>query len=140
MSRIRILSRNLGADTDLMGAIASFLCVIHCIATPFLFFIQGTSLQSCTSASPMWWSAIDFLFIGITGFAVYHSTKQTTSSFVKQAMFSTWIVLTLLIIQEKMGLFPISGAAKYTVAFLLIGLHLYNLKYCRCKDDSCCTT
>ena len=64
--------------SDIVGALASGLCVVHCIATPFLFVAQSCSVSGCCSeASPTWWSSIDYLFIGITLLAVYYSGKST---------------------------------------------------------------
>jgi len=31
------------------------------------------------------------------------------------------------------------GALTYISAFSLSALHIYNLKYCQCKDENCCT-
>ena len=83
---------------------------------------------------------MDYLFVGITFFAVYHSSARTTKSWVKYALYATWICLTFLIFNEKFALFPIAEWWKYGTAFSLIGLHLYNLKYCQCPEEECCTT
>ena len=48
-----------------------------------------------------------------------------------------WIILTLLIVNEKFTLLPISEILKYIAAFGLIALHVYNLKFCNCNDESC---
>ena len=34
--------------------------------------------------------------------------------------------------------FPLHGNLKFIPAFSLIGLHLYNLRYCQCKAENCC--
>ncbi len=127
-------------QSDLMGALASGLCVVHCVATPFLFIAQTCSVTGCCETSPGWWSSMDYLFVGITFFAVYHSSARTTKSWVKYALYATWICLTFLIFNEKFALFPIAEWWKYGTAFSLIGLHLYNLKYCQCPEEECCTT
>ncbi len=125
--------------SDMIGAVASGLCMIHCVATPFLFIAQSCSLSGCCESSPTWWSSIDYLFIGITFFAVYQSGKKTSKSWVKYAMYATWVILTALIINEKFAYFSVSDLWKYVTAFGLISLHLYNLKYCRCSgEESCC--
>lgn len=127
-------------NSDMIGAIASGLCAVHCIATPFLFFAQSCSVtKKCCASGPAWWSAIDHIFIVITFFAVYQSTKNTTKEWLKYAMFLTWVVLTFLMINEKMGFWGIADWGKYLAAGLLIVLHIYNLKYCQCAGDTCCT-
>ena len=124
--------------SDLVGAVASGLCVVHCIATPFLFIAQSCSVSGCCESSPAWWSSIDYLFIGITFFAVYHSGKSTSKPWVKYAMYAAWVILSLLILNEKLVFSPIPEWWKYITAFGLISLHLYNLKFCQCAEETCC--
>ncbi len=131
---------NLKLGSDQVGAIASGLCVIHCIATPFLFVVQSCSVSNCCDGGPTWWSSIDYLFIIITLFAVLQSAKTTSKDWMKKALISTWVVLTLMIIYEKIGIFPISEWWKYMAAFAMVSLHLYNLRFCQCKEEDCCLT
>ena len=125
-------------QSDVIGALASGLCVVHCMATPLLFVVQTCSVSGCAGAGPAWWSAIDYLFIGITFFAVYYSVKHTSAYWMKYALYLSWAVLTVLIINEKTAIFPLAEMWKYAAAFTLVGLHLYNRRYCKCSDDSCC--
>ena len=124
--------------SDIIGALASGLCVIHCMATPFLFIAQSSHPIACSSIGLGWWSAIDFIFIGITALAVYQSGKNSSRELVKYSLYATWLVLTLFILNEKLHFLPIPSVAKYGAALTLILLHIYNLKYCRCADESCC--
>ena len=64
---------------DTIGAFASGLCMLHCIATPF-FFIASACSSSCCSAAPSWWQWIDYGFLGISFFSIYQATKSTTKS------------------------------------------------------------
>jgi len=124
---------------DILGAVASGLCAIHCMATPFLFVMQScSSTSSCCSASPFWWSAIDYIFMGITFFAIHHAGRKSKLHWMKSALYATWVILTILIFNEKLALLPISSLWKYISAFVLISLHLYNLRHCRCAEDTCC--
>ncbi|WP_253256282.1 MerC domain-containing protein [Formosa algae] len=62
---------------DSVGAIASTLCLIHCIATPVLFMVQSCALDGCqVDAVPTWWGFIDYVFLVIAFFAIYRSTKS----------------------------------------------------------------
>ncbi len=126
------------SESDLLGALASGLCILHCIATPFLFLAQTCSVSGCCESGSAWWSSIDYLFIGITFFAVYQSGKNTHITWLKNAMYLIWGILSLLIVNEKFAFFPLSELWKYSMAFGLIVLHLYNLKFCKCSGDSCC--
>jgi len=121
---------------DIIGAIASTLCIIHCAATPLLFLINTCSFGDCETV-PSWWKNIDFLFLLISFTAIYQSTKKTTN-FVKPLLWFNWSLLFSLIINEKLEMFTLPEIITYITAFTLTGLHLYSLKYCQCKNDKCC--
>lgn len=125
---------------DIVGAVASGLCALHCLATPFLFFAQSYSATGACESGPIWWSVIDYLFIGITFFAVYHSGKNSSKSWLKYALFTIWGILSFLVLNEKVHFLNIAESWKYLMAFGLISLHLYNLKFCTCHEESCCVT
>ena len=124
--------------TDLIGAVTSTLCLIHCIATPFIFIAQSCSMVCCDSA-PVWWGAIDYFFLVISFFAVYRSTQTTSSNLIKPFLWLSWSVLFIIIMNEKRAWFPLGEQAIYFPALTLIVLHLYNKKYCQCTTTKCCT-
>ncbi|EAR12967.1 hypothetical protein PI23P_10075 [Polaribacter irgensii 23-P] len=123
---------------DSIGAIASALCLLHCIATPFIFIAQSCSLVCCEKV-PTWWSFIDYFFLVISFFAVYRSTQTTSNYWIKPFLWLSWTVLLIIIINEKIAWFPLSEQAIYFPALTLILLHLYNKKYCQCNITKCCT-
>ncbi len=122
---------------DSIGAIASTLCVVHCLATPFLFVVSSCSLHGCDS-TPAWWSNIDYLFLIISFFSIYQSTKTTSNKAIKPLLWLNWTILVMLILNEKIQLFHLPETITYITAFSLAGIHIYNLKYCQCKNDTCC--
>ncbi len=124
--------------TDKIGIIASTLCMIHCIATPFLFLAKTCS-TSCCETSPNWWSSLDFLFLLISFFAIYQSSKNSSKLWMKYALWTSWAVLLIVLLNEKTHLFSLSDYAIYLPALALVVLHIYNLKFCQCKTDLCCT-
>ncbi|WP_299106773.1 MerC domain-containing protein [uncultured Tenacibaculum sp.] len=123
---------------DVFGAFASTLCLLHCIATPLLFIAQSCSIGGCKS-TPGWWQSIDYLFIGVSFFAIYRTTQTTTSVFIKPLLWGNWIALCLIVINEKFNQVSLPEYAIYIPALALIILHIYNLNYCQCKTDKCCT-
>ena len=127
----------LAIKPDSLGAMASSLCLLHCIATPFLFIAQACS-ASCSEVAPVWWQWIDYLFLAISFFAVYQSTKTTSKLFMKPALWISWVLLFIVIINEKIHWLPLPEGTIYVAAIILVSLHLYNLKYCQCKTDNCC--
>jgi len=119
--------------SDVLGVLASGLCLIHCIATPFIFVAQTCS-ASCCSVAPTWWSTIDYVFLGISFFAIYWSVQNTSKNWIKYALWINWVVLLFVILNEKIGVIHIDELAVYVPALCLVGLHLYNQKYCQCND------
>jgi uncharacterized membrane protein len=124
--------------TDLIGAITSTLCLMHCIATPFIFIAQSSAMVCCESA-PVWWRLIDYFFLVISFLAVYRSTQTTASYWIKPFLWLSWSVLFIIIMNEKIAWFSFSEQAIYFPALALIALHLYNKKYCQCNTTNCCT-
>lgn len=125
--------------TDKVGIIASTLCMIHCIATPFLFLAKSCS-ASCGEASPNWWISLDFIFLLVSFFAIYQSSKNTSKIWLKYAMWTSWTFLLTILLNEKFYVISLFEYAIYFPAMMLVVLHIYNLKYCQCKTDTCCTT
>tara|TARA_B100000767_G_C19556581_1_gene447235 strand:+ start:226 stop:648 length:423 start_codon:yes stop_codon:yes gene_type:complete len=123
--------------SDTIGAIASSLCVIHCLMTPLLFAVQSyTAVQY--EAVPLWWKNLDFLFVTVSVFAVYLSTKNSSNTLVKYALWISWLCLFVLILNEKIGWVSLAEFITYFAALTLAILHLYNLNYCQCKSENCC--
>lgn len=124
--------------SDILGAAASILCLIHCVATPFLFIAQTCSI-TCCNATPAWWKFIDYFFLIISFFAIYGSTQTTSSNWIKPALWSSWVLLLLIIVNEKVAWFALQDTFIYVPAILLTALHLYNQRYCQCNTNKCCT-
>jgi len=123
--------------SDSIGAIASGLCMIHCMITPLIFIAQSCSAACCTDA-PDWWRWIDYFFLVISLFAVYHSAKNTSSKWMGVALWLSWTALMFTILNERLDWMHLPEGTNYMAALLLVGLHLYNLTYCKCKTDECC--
>ena len=123
-------------NADTFGAFASTLCLIHCIATPFIFIVHSCAL-TCCEATPLWWKSIDYLFLVISFIAIKKSVKETTSSWMKPALWFSWSLLVMVVVNESLTWFPISDKAIYFPAIALVVLHLYNRKYCKCSSKCC---
>ena len=116
-------------QSDTIGALASTFCLVHCIATPFIFIAQSTALNCCEGA-PVWWRFMDYFFLVISFIAVYKSTQNTFKSWVKPALWGSWFFLFAIIMNEKMAWFALNEKLIYFPAIALISLHLYNKRYC----------
>jgi uncharacterized BrkB/YihY/UPF0761 family membrane protein len=124
---------------DGIGIISGTLCMIHCIGTPFIFIAKACSV-SCCSEAPLWWQLIDYLFLIISFIAIYFVSKNATKNWLKIALWFSWIALLLIIVNQTFGIIYLPSNLIYVPTFSIIGLHLYNLKFCKCQDESCCTS
>lgn len=126
--------------SDMLGSFASTLCLLHCLATPFLFLTQATTASFGSHAhAPFWWNIIDVVLLVVSLAAVYWTSKNTSLRWIKYSLFANWVALTILIITERLHLFHISEWLIYIPAIGLIFLHEYNRRFCSCKGDACCT-
>ena len=123
---------------DSIGSIASMLCLLHCLATPFIFITQACTM-SCCAGAPTWWQSIDYIFIVISFFAILRSTQTSSNKMIKIALWTTWFLFFISIINKTIGLFYMNPNFTYATGIILASLHLYNLKYCQCENDTCCT-
>ncbi|MEM7574832.1 MAG: MerC domain-containing protein [Bacteroidota bacterium] len=130
----RVFSTNI---SNQMGSIVSGLCLIHCLATPFLFAAH-LGIEEHHHASPVWWKSLDIIFLILAFWAVYWSARNSSKSWVKYAMYASWFFLSLVLLNERLELFHWREELIYLPTVSLIGLHIYNLRYCQCEDEECC--
>ena len=66
MSDFQISTKRIAPTSDILGALASFICLVHCLATPFLFLAHShahSHAEAHHEAGPLWWGLIDYLFL-----------------------------------------------------------------------------
>lgn len=122
---------------DTIGSLASTLCLVHCLATPFIFITQACTM-SCCADTPIWWQSIDYIFIVISFFAILGATKTSTNKIISRLLWISWFIFFALILNKSLGLVYLDKNFGYTAAITLACLHIYNLRYCQCKSDNCC--
>jgi len=125
-------------EYDNVGIIASTLCMIHCIGTPFIFIAKACSATCCAEA-PLWWIIIDYIFLFISFIAIYFISKDLKIRWLKNAFWISWVVLLFTILNHSLQIANIPKNFIYIPAFSIIALHFYNLQFCKCKNDACCT-
>lgn len=123
--------------SDVLGVIAGSLCLIHCMATPFLFVIIA-GFAGLEDSTPLWWISMNYIFLVIGFLAVYRSVKTTSLAFMTPLFWISWIALSFVMINEQFHWIELSEFFSYLMASILIALHLYNRKHCKCQTDSCC--
>lgn len=121
--------------SDFLGAASSALCLVHCTATPFLFIAHATHFPS---EVPTLWKSLDYIFLIISFVAIFWSAKTTSKEWIKFALWISWGILFFMILNESMHWLNLSEYFIYIPSLSLVLFHIYNLKYCQCKDDSCC--
>ncbi|MET1259239.1 MerC domain-containing protein [Flagellimonas sp. DF-77] len=132
-------SLRLTAKPNILGAAASTLCLIHCLATPFLFVAQA-EIAGHAEAHPEWWGTLDILFLIISLAAVWRSAQTSSKTWMQVALWGSWIVLAFILLNEKMGWYHLMEEVIYLPTLALIFFHLYNRKYCQCGEADCCAT
>ena len=128
----------ISTKSDYLGVTASSLCMVHCILTPVLFAVHATSL-SCAEISPVWWKTIDYLFLVISFFAIFYTSKKTTSDWVPFALYTSWTALTFFLVNESLHFVNLPHILMYLPAINLVSLHIYNKRFCHCQVDHSCT-
>jgi hypothetical protein len=116
---------------DNIGIMSSTICLLHCIATPFIF-ITGSCAVSCCNNSPIWWRLIDFIFIIISFVAVYYAAKRNYKTWLKLSFYIAFTLLLLIVLNKHFLIIKTVDEIIYFPAALLIGLHIYNRKNCQC--------
>lgn len=123
---------------DYIGVSASFLCLLHCLASPLVFIAKASSVHY-DDITPLWWISLDYVFLSISLYAVFQISKTQNNSWVLSFLWGSWIALMLMILNEKVAFIELPEELIYFPSVSLMLLHLYNLKYCTCKKDECCT-
>ncbi len=131
---MRILFKN----SDNLGIISSSLCFMHCLATPFIY-MSFASLFNQNEFLSFSWKGINLIFIVFSLIAVNRSTKKTTSKIIKPIFWFSWGFLSFVLFNEEVKFIELPELVSYLSALNLAGIHVYNLKFCGCKDENCCT-
>ena len=118
-------------NNDIYGIIVCTLCVLHCFATPLIFFSVAASNDNNISP-PFLWKNLDYMLLTISLFIVYNSAKNTTKPIMKYILGISWLVLFLVISNEKINFFHTPELVTYITSINLAVVHLYNYRYCRC--------
>ena len=125
-------------NSDAVGILASGLCLVHCLLTPFVF-VAHSGITMIGDGQAFWWKSLDLIFLVLSYFAIRRSIKTTSKPSIKYAFWASWLFLVGIIINEKLEVIPLPEEMIYIGSLSLVILHFYNLKYCQCEKE-CCTT
>ena len=130
---------------DFIGILFSFLCGIHCIVTPILiinFPALGEKFES-----PWVQSVLLFLIAGIFYQSVYKSFKLHKSKLTLSLGISGFSILIFTYLFELFSGHDAHEATAHhhdeslTIALAIVGSvlmissHLFNIKFCKCKEN-----
>jgi MerC mercury resistance protein len=113
---------------DYVGITGSFLCLIHCIATPFLLMSSAWLKQS--EAFRESFHSLDYVFIGINIVAVYFATRNhhSTGLIAKSLWFFLGVFTVAILFEDHGTFFEYLG---YFASLGLITTHFLNIRHCR---------
>ena len=72
---------------------------------------------------------IDILALVISLIAIYFTAKSASGTWFKVMLYTSWLVLALIVFNEKLELFKIPEFMIYFPSIALVILHLLNLRY-----------
>jgi hypothetical protein len=114
--------------SDLLGLAGSGLCIVHCLLVPFLLCID----DSCCSSSSIDLLSPDYLFLGLSGTAVFFSSRKELNFKVRVLL---WIFLAITIVGFSLEHFlAYPPYVLYSGSAGLVITHLYRLK----RNKVCC--
>ncbi|WP_422080146.1 MerC domain-containing protein [Ulvibacterium sp.] len=118
--------------SDLLGAVASGLCAIHCALTP-VFFAAKPVLESTMgqhSHGEGVWALLDYLFLILSLAAVWYSARHTNHIRIKRVLWGAWAVFAIGLLSEPFHLHH-GKWFMYIGSITLVVAHVYNHRYCR---------
>jgi len=124
-------------NSDYIGFLSSTLCFFHCLFTPFIY-VTFAGLFNQNEYLSFSWKGINLVFIIFSLIAVNNSTKKTTNKIIKPIFWLSWSFLFFVLFNEEVKFIELPEVVSYLSALNLAGIHVYNLKFCGCKDENCC--
>ena len=108
--------------------LSSGLCLIHCLAVPVLVILQKASHD----LAHMHWMDIPFVVVSLV--AVYFSSKNAHTSWVKYSMWGAWVAFAAgILLEHYSDIFFILGLV---ASGYLVFLHAFNYhtnRHCNIK-------
>ena len=111
-------------NADKAGIASALLCTVHCMVIPALFLIKVWWGANNLINVPPWWERIDYFFLIISFWAVYHAAAHARAVPIRLSLWLFWGVLAVAIIFEK----SLHWLA-YIASAGLITTHFINLRH-----------
>jgi len=115
-----------GIKADYLGITGSVLCIVHCVATPFLL-LTVTWLRNDTLRSGF--LSLDYVFVAINALAVFSATRHATTPAIKIVLWGSLTLFAGCLLLEEVS--PLFGYGTYLASAGLIGGHIVSIRYCQ---------
>ncbi|MFK7924725.1 MAG: MerC domain-containing protein [Bacteroidia bacterium] len=109
--------------SDFIGIISAVVCMIHCLAAPI---VLGASAHMHEHSHFFLADQWNYLFLAIGLFAVWFSTKHTTSKFLRSMLWLTYGTLAIAVVFETYA--DYLHYVVYAASIALISAHVINLR------------
>jgi hypothetical protein len=112
---------------DILGAISSAVCLLHCLLMPLVVNAHGLvhTYGNTTAGAHLHagLALVDYLFVLLAIGSVYFSTQYTKEKTITIGLWISAIVFSIGIILHPFWIF--ANWVSYSGSVVLIGLHLY---------------
>ncbi len=117
----------ISVQSDKAGIAAAVLCTIHCLIVPALFLINYLWRTNVAAGFlPLWWDKVDYVFLLLSFWAVYHAVKHATLKDIKISLWGFWGLLAVAIVFENYVHWLAYIASAGLVITHLRNIHLIN--------------
>lgn len=89
------------AKADRVGIVSAILCTVHCMLVPIMFLVKYWVSGSTGYVFPSWWEKIDYLFLLVSFYAVYHAASHAATKGIKYFLWLFWLLFALAVTFEK---------------------------------------
>jgi len=108
--------------SDIVGIIASSICIVHCVLTPLIAVLFSKIVKEK-------YELLNYVFLIISLISVIISIKTTKNELLKGLLLFFWIQLSVgLVLEDKNIIFSI---LMYFSALGLIVTHILNINHCK---------
>lgn len=107
--------------SDKVGIASAVLCTVHCLVVPLLLLIKISWTETQIAFQlPSWWELIDYIFLAISFYAVSHSAKHTSNSYIRLSLLAFWCILAISVIfQAKLHWLAYIASAGLVITHLM---------------------
>jgi hypothetical protein len=98
------------AIADKLGITSAVICAVHCLVIPAVFLLKYSVVDGLGATSghagwgaglPSWWETLDYAFLLIGFYAVYHATSHSPFKGVKISLWFFWLCLAVAVVFES---------------------------------------